>query len=244
MKILGLAVAAVAAQLSFASLIPIGAVPQTGTGLGNVLTVLTMTSPANSSDESGCVGAAAGGVPTTTNVCPGPGPNNPTGFTGGDEQTGAGQIGVFQASAIGLTNFANLQLIFNANEPQNAAGQAITLENLALTLWDSSGGLLGSFTLDGGAYVIADADPGTGSAGFGFELDATQTTNANFILAADPDLYIGASATASDATGSHETVFIRTTGGGGGGGGEIPEPMTFAMMGGGLLALAAMRRLR
>ena len=46
---------------------------------------------------------------------------------------------------------------------------------------------LGAFYLEN-PYVIADAFPGVGNAGFGFELDATQAANANLLLAAFPGI--------------------------------------------------------
>ena len=43
--------------MAFASLISVGPVPTSGAGLGTVETLLTLTSSANTTTESGCVGA-------------------------------------------------------------------------------------------------------------------------------------------------------------------------------------------
>lgn len=225
MKLSGLVLALAVAQLSYADLIPIGPVPLSGAGLGAVNTVLTFTSPANSTDESGCVAAGDGGVLVTgSTACPENGPSGLLAFTGGDEQA---QNNVYSASSLGLIDFANLQLIFNASEPGNTAGQGITIENLALTLWDPDGGsILGAFYITE-PYVIEDAFQGVGNAGFGFQLDPTQAGDANLLLSFFPNLYIGAAASASDATGGLETLSIRTVAGSGD---EIPEPGTTALM--------------
>ena len=218
------AVVFLTASTMFGALIPIGTVPQSGTGLGSQFTLLTFQATGT---ESGCVaGDAGGGAITGSSACPAQ-------IDGGDEQA---INNVYTATDIGLDDFTNLQVVFNASEPGNVAYQGITLDELALTLWNADDGtILGAFYLEN-PYVIADAFPGVGNAGFGFELDATQAADANLLLAAFPDLVIGAAATASNASGGLETVFIRTLDGGGGPS-EIPEPSTYAL---GISALAGM----
>src|SRR5438132_125182 len=112
-----------------------------GTGLGSVNTILTMTSPANSTDEKGCVGrsTAAGG-------CPGGSTNGAGdvigGTLGGNELTGASQTLTRTIGALGLTSAANLRVVFNAQEPGNAAANSITLNTLVLTIYSSAGAVL------------------------------------------------------------------------------------------------------
>src|SRR5262245_10515669 len=68
-----------------ADLIGLGPGTLGGQGLGSVLTVLTMTSPGDSTTESACVAGGVGGVTVTTAAaCPGAGPNGGTAFTGGN----------------------------------------------------------------------------------------------------------------------------------------------------------------
>ena len=159
------------ASVSYASLIALGPVPSSGSGLGAVSTVLTFTSPGSSSSETGCVGAGAGGTTVTGSaVCPS------ATFPGGNEQA---INNVFSTAAAGFTNFSNFQLVFNASEPGSAAD--ITLTSLALTIYNSAGVLQQTHTL-AAPYVIADAFPGVGNAGFGFMLDATEAGQANALL--------------------------------------------------------------
>jgi PEP-CTERM motif len=237
MKVTGLLFALVMAQLSYGTMVSIGPVPSTGTGLGAVNTVLTFTSPGSSTNESGCVGAGPGGtVITGPSVCPGNGPSGLAPFTGGNEQA---QNHVYTAAMLGLTNFANLQVIFNGSEPQSPGGSAITLENLALTLYSPAGGLLGAFYIET-PLVLTDIFPGTGNSGFGFQFDAPQATAANLLLAAFPGLYIGASAVASGASGGMETISIRNTNVSGDI--VVPEPATLGLIGLAALALGGFRR--
>jgi len=224
-------------NLLFGSLVAIGPVPSSGAGLGTVNTALTFASSGNSSMETGCVGAGVNGVTITgSGACP-------DGFVGGNEQA---INNTFSAAQLGLLNFSNLQVIFNASEPGNTAEQGITLDLLALTLWNgTTGGLVGTFSTTG-PFVIADAFSGVGNAGFGFSLDAAQATTANQLLGTigATNLFLGVAANASNATGGQETVSLRVvTGGGGTPPAEvIPEPGTYALVGIGLISAAYWNR--
>jgi hypothetical protein len=220
------------AHAAFGSLMSIGPVPLSGAGLGSQNTVLTFTSPANTTTESGCVAGGIGGVTVTgPTACP-------AGFTGGDEQA---INNTFSATALGLTDFNNLQIIFNAAEPNSAAQQSITLTNLALTLWDPATGLILDARYIPGSIDFPNAFPGVGNAGFGFQLDTAQAGAVNGILAAFPDLLIGISATADNATGGLETVSVRTVAALPS---PVPEPSTYALAGSALMALYFVRRKR
>src|SRR5262249_42646530 len=136
-----------------AGLIPVGVVATSGTGLGSLNAVLTMSSQGATTTESGCVAAGVGGVTITgPAACP-------PGFSGGDEQ---GLKGVFQASALGLTDFNNLQIVFSPSEP---GSNSITVDNLALTLWDPVTGLILDAKYVVAPFFVANSDPGAGNAG-------------------------------------------------------------------------------
>jgi len=210
-----------------ASLIPIGLVPESGAGLGAVNTLVTFQGAGG--DESGCVAAGAGGaVITGSTACP-------AGFTGGDEQA---QNNVYTLSWLGITSAANLQIIANASQPSNAANQSITFDSIAVTLWDNTGSILGAF-YTASPYFIADPAAGTGNAGYGFVLDATQAAQFNAIVGANPDAYVGAAANASDAAGGLETISIRAIEAS-----AVPEPGTWLLITTALPALLVLRRKR
>ena len=201
---------------AFADLVSLGPDTLSGQGLGHVDTVLTMQSPGSSTTESGCVGAGVGGTTVTgSSKCPGNGPNGGNAFTGGDE---IAINNAFSASSLGLTDFNNLRILFNADQP---AGGPISLGNLALTLWNPTNGQI----LDA-RYVVnppvnfASTNPGIGNAGFFFGLTPAEAAVENGILAAFPNLFIGLDANASMATGGPETFSVGVSS-------AVPEPAAF-----------------
>ncbi|MEO8130662.1 MAG: PEP-CTERM sorting domain-containing protein [Bryobacteraceae bacterium] len=240
----GLAMCILCTGSAFATLIPIGPVSSSGDGIGSVNSVVTFQ---NTGIEVGCVGVNSSGMTVTgSTVCAG-GVTAPGGIT--NEQTGSGN-NTYTAGDLGLTSggtltFANVILVFNGNEG-GGAGEPITLDKLSLNLFGTNGSVLGTFST-ASAYS-ANAFPGVGNAGFGFQLDATQAASANSILAANSTLRIGASAQASGANAGPETVFISTINstqpGGGGGGNEVPEPGSAWMLGSGFLGAAFLLKRR
>jgi hypothetical protein len=221
----------VCAGNAFASLISLGPVSLGGQGLGSVQTVLTIQSPGSSSTETGCVASGIGGVLVTgAAACPGGGPFGGPSFSGGNEQA---QNNTFSASSLGLTDFNNLRILFNPSEPQNA--NSISLDNLALTLWNPANGLILDARYITAPVLFTSSDPGAGNAGFGFKLDAAQAAAANGILAAFPNLRIGLAADASLATGGLETFSIGAVT-------AVPEPGVLGLMLVGLVGLIGFRK--
>jgi hypothetical protein len=203
----------------------------TGTGLGAVNTILTVTSPGATTDESGCV--AFGGV-TGAPACFG------TGNTGGDEQPGvATQTRTIAQS--GATSAAAFVIVLNALEP---AGNSVSLDSLSVQFYDPTGAVL--YTASLAAPVnIPDTAPGAGNAGFAFVLDPVQRAEAQTAGAfSNPANVIGLSATLSDATGGFETFFVasRPAVGVPFDVDPIPEPATYLTLGAGLVMLGFSHR--
>jgi hypothetical protein len=227
---LGIALTAFAGQAG-ASLIFVGTIPSTGNGIGAVNTSLTFQ---NTGTESGCVAFNGTASFTGPSACP-------TGFTGGDEGNGASQTNVFTAAQLGFTatnNFSNLVVLFNGNEGGNAGDQPITLNNLGLTLYSSTGTVLATYTTT--SSMTFSAFPGVGNAGFGFALDTTQAALANALLAANPLLRIGTEANASAAQSGPETIQLTTVTSTA----AVPEPGTITLLTSGLvlIGLSALRK--
>ena len=163
-------------------------------------------------------------------------------FTGGDEKSGPQFNNLLAFSGTGAEN---IQIGFNGAEP--GSGRDLTFTELRLTLYGTDGtalystsgfscatGLAGC-TNNGNGTITIDTQPGQGNFGYIFQLSADQAQALN---SAGPGR-IGLLAYITDSFGSEETFFVAA---GPGGRAVVPEPMTFAIMGSGLLALGLMRR--
>ena len=230
--LVGLAVSAafgLAAASSHAELILLSPENFGGTGLGAVNTILTIQSPGSTSTENGQV-AWNGSADV---------------ITGATALTGASQTQTRTFGELGITSAQALRVVFNASEP---GGDAITLTDLTLTIYNPNGTTFFNAPLDPDQIAFANTFTGTGNSGFVFGLDATETTALQSLLnplsaGAFSALRAGLFAGATNATGGNETFFVAnsgvpTT--------AVPEPESYALMlaGLGMLGFIARRRKR
>lgn len=185
-----------------------------GSGLGSVNTVLTLKSAGNSSVESGSVFAVGAGLGTS-----------------GDVGRGASQFSLPTLGSLGIGSVADLRLILNATEP---SGDAVSVQQLTLSFYSTSGASLGSFAL-GQPLTLASTNSGIGQAGFVFGLDAADSLSARMAIDNSGTSWaavrVGLAASLTDATGGAETFFIGrvspvAT--------PVPEPGSAAMLATGL----------
>lgn len=203
-----------------AQLDSLGLVAQTGSGYGNVNTILTLQSPGSSTTESGCIGPA--GVATCMP---------------GDLVSGTSHSSVYSISQLPGVSGSNLRLFLNFTEPGNGTNGA-TLNNATLTLYNGTTSIFSSST---GTVNFSNTLTGTGASGFSFGLSPADAALFDSFLAnsGSANYTLGLSSSLSGVTGGPETWYIGTVNGTPS---TVPEPGSMALLGTGLIGLVPMAR--
>jgi hypothetical protein len=154
-----------------------------GTGFGVAPRLLTLQN--NGFEEGGTV-AGAGGATLFSHggsLCTA---NGPGACPVHEPSTGANESLVYNVGALGWTSGANVGIGLNTNEIGSTAG--LTFQSLVLTLYNSSGTALGSFSGNGPVFIpqsLLTEQQGNGNSVFDIRLDAAQQAQYNAILAAN-----------------------------------------------------------
>lgn len=160
------------------------------TGFGNAPRLLTLQS--NVLESGGTIAGAGGttqffaGDAGTTVPFTSCSSNGSCGITGGGTRTGANESLVYSVAALGWFSGAQVGIGLDTNEAGSVTG--LTFVSLTLTLYSSTGAVLGSFSGDGPVDISAAllaAQQGNGNSVFDIRLDAAQQAQYDAILAAN-----------------------------------------------------------
>src|SRR5579859_6611131 len=234
-----IALATAVSYPAFANIISAGTVDVGGSGFGNLPRALTIQSNGPSDlVESGCIAPdGSGGLIAGGSACA-----LASGAVGGDEQSPLGfpKQSAPTLSSLGITSGTRLGILFDAIQPQNSNNNVVTINDLTLKLY--SGTTL-VFTASG-TFANLATNPGNGNTDYLFMLDAAQAAAFDSALAGNFGDRIALDSSISfprqsagpdsfallNATGL--TSLIPT----------VPEPVSFSVVGTGLIGLALLRR--
>jgi hypothetical protein len=137
-----------------------------------------------------------------------------------------------------------LRIVFRPEEPNNPDGRSITLDQMVLGIFSSTGSTL--FTAElGSPLVIPDADPShPGPTGFVFRLQTDDLAAAAAAFSSEANR-IGLAASVSGATGGHDWFYVTSAIQAAGSLPlqENPEPASCILAGAGLVAIGLARRM-
>jgi hypothetical protein len=225
---------AMCAAPAFANLIQVPGNQVNGTGLGAVQTLVTVQdndkSKTDNGVESGCV-SYSGNLTQPNQTCE-------LGLQGGDNTAGNAGSNTYLLSSIQhLPSAGNLALVVNISEGQ--PGGTATLTHLYLSLLNLDTNVLKTFAYAEGPLVLGDSG-GVGQSGDNlFILDPAQAAQANSLC---PDLtkcVVGGGIQFAYRTteATPETTYIASITRR-----PVPEPMTLALLGLGLLGMMGVMR--
>jgi hypothetical protein len=157
------------------------------TGFGNAPRLLTLQN--NTLESGGTIATAGGGtaffyggIPTVAQTaCTN---NGGCGVAGGGTRVGANESLVYNVGALGWFTGANVGIGLDTNQSGNSG--PLTFDTLVLTLYNSAGTALGSFSGNGPVDIseaLLAAQQGNGNSVFDIRLDAAQQAQYNTILA-------------------------------------------------------------
>lgn len=215
---------------AFADLVYVNGTQTTGTGLGNVPTVVTVLDNGNGSQqdgiESGCVKYVGGNPATPTTTCD-------FGLIGGDNTSGNAGNSTFRLNTIdGLSNAGELAFILNINE--GGRGDTALLTDLYLSLFNTTKGTYEYHQYLGADLALSDTG-GIGQSGnHVFALNFAQSIQAIAFCPILSECIVGggvqfaAGTTSSGAETLYVTSLKRDDGVPAT---DIPEPGSLALMG-------------